>query len=57
MVIYTLTENKFENVTFFELICAGDIPVDGFFNTNFTFSKFFGGRISEPTSKVNILGH
>jgi len=47
MEIYTLISKEFGKCYFFSNIGVGDIPVDGFFNTNFTFSKLCGGRISE----------
>jgi len=36
-------------------IGVGDIPVDGFSNTNFTFSEFCGGMISKQTSKLSYI--
>jgi len=34
---------------------VGDIPVDVFFNTNFSFSEFCGVKMSKLTSKLRWI--
>jgi len=50
---FKVREKQFEKCYFLLNLEVGDIHVDSFFNTNFTFSEFAGGKISDLTSKLS----
>jgi len=57
MANYTLNTKTIWKKLLFSNIDVGDIPVDGSFNTNFTFSKFCGKRISERTPNLDSIAY